>query len=89
MHRLRTVPAGLPGGLHRDAAGHRRPPAGRPGAPARPHAARERYAFHRCACDREARENDARLAAKAEAKLADLAAHSQHATPRCSTASAR
>lgn len=38
--------------------------------------ARERYAFHRERLERERRENDARLAARAQAKLADLAAHS-------------
>jgi electron transport complex protein RnfB len=36
------------------------------------HAARDRYAFHRLRVDREARENDERLAARAAAKLADL-----------------
>ncbi|MBX3606033.1 MAG: electron transport complex subunit RsxB [Piscinibacter sp.] len=35
--------------------------------------ARERYAFHRLRVERDARENEARLAAKAQAKLADLA----------------
>jgi electron transport complex protein RnfB len=34
--------------------------------------ARERYAFHRFRVEREARENDERLAAKAAAKLGDL-----------------
>jgi Na+-translocating ferredoxin:NAD+ oxidoreductase subunit B len=34
--------------------------------------ARERYAFHRLRVEREARENDERLAAKATAKLSDL-----------------
>jgi Na+-translocating ferredoxin:NAD+ oxidoreductase subunit B len=34
--------------------------------------ARERYAFHRLRVERDARENDERLAAKAAAKLADL-----------------
>jgi electron transport complex protein RnfB len=34
--------------------------------------ARERYAFHRWRVEREARENDERLAAKAAVKLADL-----------------
>lgn len=43
--------------------------------------ARERYAFHRLRLAREQRENDERLAAKAEAKLADLAAHSRLADP--------
>lgn len=37
-------------------------------------AARDRYAFHRLRVDREARENDERLAARAAAKLADLPA---------------
>jgi Na+-translocating ferredoxin:NAD+ oxidoreductase subunit B len=43
--------------------------------------ARERYAFHRVRLEREQRENDERLAAKAQAKLADLAAHSQLTDP--------
>jgi electron transport complex protein RnfB len=43
--------------------------------------ARERYAFHRLRVERDARENDARLAAKAQAKLADLAAHSKLTDP--------
>jgi len=34
--------------------------------------ARQRYAFHRLRVEREQRENDERLAAKAQAKLADL-----------------
>ena len=38
--------------------------------------ARERYAFHQLRLERDKRENDERLAAKAQAKLADLAAHS-------------
>jgi Na+-translocating ferredoxin:NAD+ oxidoreductase subunit B len=40
--------------------------------------ARERYAFHQLRMERDARENDERLAAKARAKLDDLAAHSKH-----------
>lgn len=40
-------------------------------------ASRERYAFHRRRLERERRENDERLAAKAAAKLADLAAASR------------
>jgi electron transport complex protein RnfB len=44
-------------------------------------AARERYDFHRHRVARAARENDERLAAKAEAKLADLTAHSRHTDP--------
>jgi electron transport complex protein RnfB len=43
--------------------------------------ARERYAFHRWRTERDARENDERLAAKARAKLADLAAHSHFTDP--------
>jgi electron transport complex protein RnfB len=38
--------------------------------------ARERYAFHAVRVERDKRENDERLAARAQAKLADLAAHS-------------
>jgi Na+-translocating ferredoxin:NAD+ oxidoreductase subunit B len=45
------------------------------------HAARERYDFHRRRLARAARENDERLAAKAPAKLADLAASSQVTDP--------
>ena len=44
-------------------------------------AARERYGFHRLRVARAARENDERLAAKAEAKLADLTAHSRNTDP--------
>lgn len=43
--------------------------------------ARLRYAFHRERLAREQRENDERLAAKAQAKLADLSAHSLHTDP--------
>ena len=43
--------------------------------------ARERYAFHRLRVERERRENDERLAAKAQAKLADLAGQSQITDP--------
>jgi Na+-translocating ferredoxin:NAD+ oxidoreductase subunit B len=43
--------------------------------------ARERYAFHQLRVERELRENDERLAAKAQAKLADLGAHSQFTDP--------
>jgi electron transport complex protein RnfB len=43
--------------------------------------ARERYAFHRLRVDRERRENDERLAAKAQAKLADLAGESRITDP--------
>jgi electron transport complex protein RnfB len=43
--------------------------------------ARERYAFHRLRVARDERENDERLAAKARAKLADLASHSQLSDP--------
>jgi electron transport complex protein RnfB len=44
-------------------------------------AARERYAFHRLRVVREQRENDERLLARARAKLADLAGHSQLSDP--------
>jgi Na+-translocating ferredoxin:NAD+ oxidoreductase subunit B len=43
--------------------------------------ARERYAFHQQRVERELRENDERLAAKAQAKLADLGAHSKFTDP--------
>ena len=43
--------------------------------------ARGRYAFHQLRLERDKRENDERLAAKAQAKLADLAAHSGIADP--------
>jgi electron transport complex protein RnfB len=43
--------------------------------------ARERYAFHRMRLERERRENDERLAAKAQAKLADLAGQSHITDP--------
>jgi len=43
--------------------------------------ARERYAFHRQRLQREQQENDDRLAARAEAKLADLAGHSTLTDP--------
>jgi electron transport complex protein RnfB len=43
--------------------------------------ARRRYEFNRFRRTREALENDLRLEAKAELKLSDLAAHSQHTDP--------
>ena len=43
--------------------------------------ARERYAFHRRRLEREQRDNDERLAARAEAKLTDLAGHSTITDP--------
>ncbi len=43
--------------------------------------ARDRHAFRTIRLERAARDNDARLAAKAEAKLADLPRHSQHTDP--------
>jgi len=43
--------------------------------------ARQRYAFHRLRVERERRENDERLAAKAQAKLADLQGQSQITDP--------
>jgi electron transport complex protein RnfB len=45
-------------------------------SPAQAEQARRRYAFHRMRTEREQRENDQRLAAKAQAKLADLQGHS-------------
>ena len=44
--------------------------------------ARGRYAWHRIRIARDERENDGRLAAKAQAKLADLASHSQITDPQ-------
>jgi Na+-translocating ferredoxin:NAD+ oxidoreductase subunit B len=46
-------------------------------SPAQADEARERYAFHRQRLERDRRENDERLAAKAQLKLADLQAQSQ------------
>ena len=43
--------------------------------------ARSRYAFHQLRIERDQRENDERLAAKARAKLADLGSHSQISDP--------
>ena len=43
--------------------------------------ARQRYEFHKLKSQREALENAQRLQAKAELKLSDLAAHSQHTDP--------
>ncbi len=44
--------------------------------------ARERYDFHRLRVERDRRENDERLAARAAAKLADLAGHSGITDPQ-------
>lgn len=44
-------------------------------------AARERYAFRAIRIEQAARDNDLRLAAKAEAKLADLPSHTLHTDP--------
>ncbi len=44
-------------------------------------ASRERYAFHQLRVERDKRENDERLAAKATAKLADLASHTRLTDP--------
>jgi electron transport complex protein RnfB len=46
-------------------------------SPAQADAARQRYAWHRERTERDRRENDERLAARAAEKLADLAAHSR------------
>ena len=43
--------------------------------------ARSRYAFRSIRIERDGRESDERLAAKAQAKLADLASHSLHTDP--------
>ncbi|MFT3955172.1 MAG: electron transport complex subunit RsxB [Piscinibacter sp.] len=43
--------------------------------------ARDRYAFRKLRLERAARDNDLRLAAKAEAKLADLPSHTRHTDP--------
>jgi len=43
--------------------------------------ARERYAFHQWRLERDQRDNDEQLAAKAEAKLANLASHSTITDP--------
>lgn len=43
--------------------------------------ARQRYAFHQMRVERDHRENNERLAAKAQAKLADLGQHSQITDP--------
>lgn len=43
--------------------------------------ARQRYEFHVLKQQREALENDQKLEAKAQLKLSDLAAHSQHTDP--------
>ena len=50
-------------------------------SPAQADQARERYAFHRLRVEREKRENDERLAAKAAHKLADLENQSLHTDP--------
>ena len=44
--------------------------------------ARQRYAFHQLRTEREKRENDERLAAKAQAKLADLQSQSRITDPQ-------
>jgi electron transport complex protein RnfB len=50
-------------------------------SPTQAQTARTRYAFHRERLVRDTQENDARLEAKARAKLADLPAHSLHTDP--------
>ena len=50
-------------------------------SPAQADEARQRYGFHRSRVERERRDNDERLAAKAAHKLADLAAASRHTDP--------
>lgn len=51
-------------------------------SPAQADAARERYAFHRLRVDRDVQDNEARLAAKAAAKLADLPNHTRLTDPQ-------
>lgn len=48
---------------------------------AQANAARGRYAFRAIRIEQSARDNDLRLAAKAQAKLADLPSHTQHTDP--------
>jgi electron transport complex protein RnfB len=50
-------------------------------SPAQADEARQRYAFHRLRVERDSRENDERLAAKAQAKLADLQGQSHITDP--------
>jgi electron transport complex protein RnfB len=50
-------------------------------SPAQAGQARERYDFHRERVERERRDNDQRLAAKAAQKLADIGAASRHTDP--------
>lgn len=50
-------------------------------SPAQAEEARERYAFHRLRVERAKSENDGRLAAKAEHKLANLAEHTRLTDP--------
>jgi len=50
-------------------------------SPAQADQARERYAFHRLRLERDKRENDERLLAKAQSKLADLAGASKLTEP--------
>ena len=51
--------------------------------------ARQRYAFHQLRTEREKRENDERLAAKAQAKLADLQNQTHDHRPAAAGAQAR
>ena len=51
-------------------------------SPAQADAARARYAHHRLRVERERRDNDERLATKAQAKLADLEGHSRLIDPQ-------
>jgi electron transport complex protein RnfB len=50
-------------------------------SPAQADASKRRYAFHRLRIERDKRENDERLAAKATAKLADLENHTRLTDP--------
>ncbi|WP_298830158.1 electron transport complex subunit RsxB [uncultured Piscinibacter sp.] len=50
-------------------------------SPAQAEQARSRHAFRKVRLEQAARDNDARLAAKAQAKLADLPSHTHHTDP--------
>ena len=84
LHRLRAVPAGVPGGLHPAGERERQPrPAGAAWS-AQPLADEARDALQRPPeppQPRRSRRHAQRLQEKAEIKLADLPAHSQHTDP--------
>jgi hypothetical protein len=81
LHGLRAVHSGVPGRLHFAGGGQRRQDRlgcldARAGA-----LARTRYAARKSRLEREQREHEERLEAKARMKLADLASHSVHTDP--------